>query len=553
MKKAISLLLLLMALLVHAPVRADSGCRIKLHRRAAPTNGNSIELEMPITQPLLSTVIDTADGTLGPIFVGHRINGPKLQAELCSEAGIALGPGQEPNALRWRSLAFSRQKALLNAINRRLAKGTVDFFSSRRIPGLVARPGMAKNYPLESYVEYRGPKDLKNWEGVELHLRSEGLPSDNLATARRFTQDLLGTKTNLHIHLTARSRWNASTITDLGAILKHVDFLRRTEMIAHMVSVVDSRIAIAKNMDGSIQNMGVLSGADLRIILEQFSAAALRSMRSPDTFVPVHLHSKNFVGYRTEGAYSDKDLWGIEFRVVTAQGDDPNMKALLDGIQSAMDEANYGAPHSDLLSWLEQEFKQYTESVRQNYKQRVTEQTRYDRILRWFRLKKRLHEPTDIDLVEKFFNDRAYRYIGDQYPLIELDPPSWRRQPGQVSYAELTNWFDASDPTTSVLWRTYLKTKERQFLTQSLKMDWVRYWNGSNRHLSYVIHPWEKDALLKDQPAQVRIIRDARLHAIRELNRGSSTIEVTREFLLRSGIYEIYLGSFGAKLDRTGF
>jgi len=66
-----------------------------------------------------------------------------------------------------------------------------------------------------------------------------------------------------------------------------------------------------------------------------------------------------------------------------------------------------------------------------------------------------------------------------------------------------------------------------------------------SRRFVLILHNWADDVLFYDNPDAITRIKMARTSAMRKLLRGESEKEVTREFLLDSGIYQTLADSLG--------
>ncbi len=70
-----------------------------------------------------------------------------------------------------------------------------------------------------------------------------------------------------------------------------------------------------------------------------------------------------------------------------------------------------------------------------------------------------------------------------------------------------------------------------------------------SHRLRLILHNWGEDLLFYDSPDTLAKIKMARISAMRKLVRGEGEREVTREFLLDSGIYKRLGDSLGIKVD----
>jgi hypothetical protein len=66
-----------------------------------------------------------------------------------------------------------------------------------------------------------------------------------------------------------------------------------------------------------------------------------------------------------------------------------------------------------------------------------------------------------------------------------------------------------------------------------------------SRLLTLILHDWTKDVLFYNKPATIWQIQMARINAMRKLIRDEKPTDVTRAFLLDSGIYKAFANSLG--------
>jgi len=253
---------------------------------------------------------------------------------------------------------------LLQYYSRRYA----DFSSSRIVRGIRVRPKLklvftettpflGQIYPpgiheiavsqvLGQNVEYGGPKDIKKFSGIELHFRD----SSSAGTVSRDAWTLLDAlgipQPGQHAHIPAKLPIKSFAKHGQIQAARMGEFVRRVNLVAELITIVRHGYPVWKRKGMTRTDFGPLRGEKLKSFVQD-----LIGFGSGDSLRLKTRYKIAYVGIRGEDFYDEPDLWGLEYRTIVPQADHNVMAAVLDAIQWAMAEDDYGLSNEQLMSW----------------------------------------------------------------------------------------------------------------------------------------------------------------------------------------------------------
>jgi hypothetical protein len=321
----------------------------------------AIELEMNMSDQVLA-LLTTQDGTVG----GLLKRGERLPEWFVEEVKAGRRTTASQKRIEWDSLSPSKKKQLLKSV---LTARNQDFNKNRVIYGLKVREKatlhfdgptlfMGRQYAagahevrldgiLLPYVEAKGHKSAKNGSGVELHARNSG-GAGNLSIDARTLQRGAGIPvTHQHGHVVAPTFIGAIPDNpDLEAAIKG-DYVRRANLVAEMLGIVEDRQRIWTKSNGDISFFGSFRASAIEEITYTLERVARGD--APDVGDQFKLGS---VGVRFQDKYDAPGLWGLEARTITSELDPEIARALLDAIQYGMTKGDYGLTAQQIEHWM---------------------------------------------------------------------------------------------------------------------------------------------------------------------------------------------------------
>ena len=352
---------LLYVLLAIAPLTATSGPRIRCIIDAAreisrPKFDSSVELELDASAPVIR-ILTTTDGTLQPLFSDLRKVPVKWRRILEAE-----NP-RNPLSMKWDDLPEEAHRDLIEASiagqnywENRVIEGLtvrtklkVHFFNDTEFLGQHYKRGYHEIDPsefLQPKVEMRSEGDSKAFGGVEMHFRVRRSAGSTSVDAWKFKRLLRLPRGHQHVHMVAKI---PKALSEPLGPRRIADFYRRVNLLAEFETIL-GRGAIRENIkrDGGTTviyfdhlRRDILSGVETH--LEAAKAGNARPVKDDYKFA--------WVGFRWEDTYDKPGLWGFEYRAIGGDEKPERMKAVLDTIQYAMVNEDYGISSSAFTSW----------------------------------------------------------------------------------------------------------------------------------------------------------------------------------------------------------
>ncbi len=325
--------------------------------------GAAVELEMSVTNEVLN-ILTTIDGKVGGLFPNNNL------PEFYLKWSQANHPGKDPKMIEWDLLNDPTKLALLRDIS---AKKKSSFFDDRKVPNVKVKPiihvkfeqetvFLGQKYNAGEYdidisnffgrVEYRGPESAKDFSGVELHLRSSEIEAGNLIeSAWNFQVGIGAGKTHLHEHIVAPIPLEALEKAPVQTSLVLAEYFRRANLLAEIVT---------------IGNLGSISAN------EQYSASQKVRVTYFDSITPSFLsgifhyffrgfgeheqigsdYKMGWVGFRGADVYDQANMYGLEYRALSANDNLDLHKKILSSIQTGMKSQRYGFSPEEISNWM---------------------------------------------------------------------------------------------------------------------------------------------------------------------------------------------------------
>lgn len=313
----------------------------------------------------LLRILDTEDGTLRPLFISDQMPSDLTLPENISSKIISLGHADSlENILdaKFSELPYSLQ---VNILKFQGKNKSTSFFKNRNIPGLVVKKKvkmkfdkktklLGKTYSPGEHevdissifgktkVEYRGPKSVNNFHGIEIHARTNKYSSGDLSS--EVWKILKGMELNQnrgHIHVVTPLRMNTiRSDADLHAT-QMADYWRRVNLVAEMISIIDKGSSIRQVGEGStiyfthFKNQQVLTVFDYVKTITNFDDP--REYRIGDRA------KMAYVGFHGADKYDAQEpVWGMQFRTVS-ENKKVTFKHFLNAVQRNMKQGTYGS------------------------------------------------------------------------------------------------------------------------------------------------------------------------------------------------------------------
>ncbi len=361
--------LLFWGTLFTSPVHADLQACIyeALRPLTEPDQQTGVELEI-VTSREMMRLLTTTDGTLGAALkpaeeIPTRVrNWIKNQREWRKK---------DPLAFPWEQIPVDLRIELLQELSSN--RGQL-FFRNRSVHGLVMkkkirvkltekRTFLGRTYPPGTHeidisrvatnqVEYRGPDEVKDFGGVELHLRSRDL-SGNLSLAAVELLDLVGVpRIHQHVHVVSElpiQRLKAQPEIQSAMM---ADLWRRGNLAAEMIGIVEYRVRVTTVREGEVVYFDSLKSSELRTAYDYFRKIA--SGQQPKLGDSLKMA---YVGLRGPDTYQIPEgqarIWGLEYRAIPKAHDPRISQEVLNAIQATMTEIDYGIDRKQFLAALQ--------------------------------------------------------------------------------------------------------------------------------------------------------------------------------------------------------
>ena len=339
-----------------APVHAApaTSCARAYLQLTQVTQDAAVELEMEMSFALMK-LLTTPDGTVGPVLQG--LSPPDFLVKLA-------GPSfPDPAKFPWRALTHQQKLDLLNYQGKHRPMG---FFENRRVFGLKVKDEielqfsqptefLGKTYPAGTHrvnvaqhlgkVEYMGADDIEDLRGLELHFRSGQGAGRASRDARTLQKGIFADETHQHVHIVARlplTQLAADPTTQAAAM---GDYYRRVNLFAEIAGMLDGYFPKRIAKDG-VEFFDGLGRQNLQGVTDYFFQVA------QGKFPAIRDDYKMaWVGMRGADVYDRPGLWGLEYRIVNAEGDEAAVQHTLDAIQWAMETNNYGLKPGTMERW----------------------------------------------------------------------------------------------------------------------------------------------------------------------------------------------------------
>jgi hypothetical protein len=284
--------------------------------------------------------LTTEDGTVGPILR----EGGKAEPAFLKD----LAHGRPTQSIAFDELSPPQKLELLQS----QSKGR-DFFSERRIPGVIFRDGVAVSGGLQKKVEYMGPTNVDTVNGIEFHVRQPGQASQSLQTAMAAANKLKVNVVSRHQHIPARIPASIMRGNFPASIMKGddvdrfrlVDFYRRTNTTAELKSLLDG-YRLSPVEQGDVTYFDFLQSSGLIQMNEHLSdvAANRRSWIEHDDL------KMAAVGFRTGEMYGDPKMFGFEIRTISPARTE-EWGTFANAVQKGVLTGSYGLPRSSVAEW----------------------------------------------------------------------------------------------------------------------------------------------------------------------------------------------------------
>lgn len=378
---------------------------------------------------------------------------------------------------------------------------------------IVSKPGELLFF---ASIEDRNPSIQKSslTAGIELHAIASSAPS----TTRRLVQkrieeisDAPSFHTSLHMHVVAPVARSDSKIrpSALFPMLMRLEHGRRLEMLAHMVSLIVYDLPIEKRKEGFAPMRtshvvdffkgfpGYWSKDILANYIHKDRAFGYVSFTGPGNYKPLK-------------ADSVPKIFGYEFRFMPAEEDPESLGYIMDDAKSFL----HGLVDKDLSKNLPPHFQKYFDRFLKERLEAVT----------------RIKNPKSVLL--KAFKDRA----AHQAARVLFEAAYYL---GSIEVDDDKGFYTAQQETNMFTFPGDLRPRRRSYWHRSSGFRGAE----ASYEVAFLYHNWNRDPLFFDKPILLRKIKAAQDKARGRLPGPDSTVSIVKEFLLESGIYDVYRNS----------
>ncbi|MBF0297885.1 MAG: hypothetical protein HQK51_04155 [Oligoflexia bacterium] len=340
------------------------------HCLERPTVDSSVELELDI-DPILK-VLTTMDGKVGSLFEHVRnldtgvfgvVPYPQELIDWAKKNSI-----EDIANYEWDKLPEDIKMIALKEVSK--GRGGNNFFRSRKIPNMKVKNKLLLHFNKDTMfagkvmkkgdtevdvteivsknpVEYRGPTDVEDVLGVELHFR-EAQPSGVVhEDAWKFLDGLNVCRNHQHIHIVAPIPYDEFKDKKDNQAFLMADYFRRTNLFSELLSIA-SGDSISDSVSEGATYFASLTPAIVKGVADYFLHYA-RGEEIPEIGDDFKM---GWVGMRGKDKYDgDIDLWGMEYRDISASPETDNMREVLNAIQWGMNKNDFGISSSDFDKW----------------------------------------------------------------------------------------------------------------------------------------------------------------------------------------------------------
>jgi hypothetical protein len=324
--------------------------------------GASVEIEMSMSGPVLN-LLTTTNG-----MVGGLIKTGKLSKDYLTWAEMFY-PEKDPRQIEWDLLDDQIKLILLKQVSR---DKTTNFFEDRSVPNVKVKDIIHVKFDTETVflgqkyaagehdidlsaffgrVEYMSPTSVKNFSGVELHLRSADLEAGHLIESAWALQTGIGTsKTHFHEHIVNPLPMKALESKPVETSLVLTEYYRRLNLLAEFVTVL-KRQGIYASTAFSFKSLSTISYFDsitphfLSGIFNYFVKGVPQGKKIADKF------KMGWVGFRGSDVYDQPNLYGFEYRAIDSNDSLPLHKKILNNVQDGMRTEHYGFSENLMTGW----------------------------------------------------------------------------------------------------------------------------------------------------------------------------------------------------------
>lgn len=337
----------------------------KVLRDLIQKQDTSIELEFLMSEKvmdLLTTENGKVDGLLGDL------EPPDWFVKLIREKSKR----RDPMKVKWDELDFKTKREL---IAYKTKFKSTSFFEDRVMAGIKVKDRITLNFPEKmkflgktykpgvhkvNVSKIFGPVEyccsdfgMKNLAAVELHFRTN-LSSGQVSNDAWKFLDFSGIeRSHQHAHTVAKipklrlKRKPVTTTAIMG------DFFRRVNLAAEMHDIYFN--------SGKIHSVSSF-GFSARVIFFDFlKRDVLQGVTKYFADISKGKNPKigddykmGWVGMRGSDKYDEPGLWGLEYRAISEESDEKNVKVILDGVQAKMINQDFGITEARMEKWLKQ-------------------------------------------------------------------------------------------------------------------------------------------------------------------------------------------------------
>ena len=330
----------------------------------SPQFDSSVELELDLNTSegagkIVLDILTTENGLVGGLYNNKQKKIPSSFKTWAKKNNLG-----DPRDIAWDRVPDEFKISLLRDISK-----DASFFEDRSIPGMRVKKSiylnfsqstrfLGEDYPpgrhkidasklLGGAVEYRNPFEVKQVSGVELHFRAKQSAGTTSNDAWKLLAGLGIARNHQHIHIVSKMPYAKLQEDPEVMPLVLADFVRRTNLAAEMLSIVEEGGRIGDTLCQSLLSFGMLKPERLNKITKFFTdEARISNSGKLNRFLGLA-----WVTFVAPGKYDDPSLWGLEFRSIIESSDPDAYKAILDAIQYKMENDEYGIDPTDMRRW----------------------------------------------------------------------------------------------------------------------------------------------------------------------------------------------------------
>jgi hypothetical protein len=474
------------------PLEAATNCSTSVSPLSA-LKDSAIEIELGLNEKIVD-YITTKSGTMEGLFDSPHAIPPEVIQWIKTHSGSESVLNYNFESLPPDLKLLALQKGI---ISKKLKFG-ISAHEGRKIPGLKIKEIYQEKFNLMPYVELGSPSSSRDAKLIEIHMRAAKPPGELALQAAKFQKILGYLPGSIHMHIVFDLPTEWLSQNPIKRSWQLFDFWRRLNLAMEMRDVFENGRALIDNfteVDG--QRYNNFSPARQNVhqhVLAYLISLGYSVLNKKNKVLSLGSASKMaWVGFWSHEKYDKPNLFGFELRFLDGNDLPPDLVQFLNQLPQQVRQKKWGIEENDFFNW-----GQYIQ-----------------------------HLQSKDDLSSGITN----LFKGKDFPIVNEGLANQAINPHR-DYQEMYQGL----------------TYDFQKILLGMNQQKVQEAFNSRGRLRYLIHDWSLDPLFYDKPQLQTKINNLQLRALRKWARGENEKEVVQDFLLESGIYQVFSNSIGFTL-----